>query len=157
MANKTVNGKKSIVVWHVDYLKISNVESDVAEEMIYQLSKLYGKDTYLKIHRGKVHYYLGIWLYYQTQGKENIDMTEYLSKLLEDMTNIHKGHTVNPAANHLFEVNETAQKLSKGDAQISHTIVEKLLFLSKHTRPDILTGVEFLTTRVIEPDKEGEK
>ena len=60
VVKKKVNSKQIIVVWHVDYLKISHVESDVVKEMISQLSKLYRKDTYLKIHRGKVHYYLGI-------------------------------------------------------------------------------------------------
>ena len=84
-------------------------------------------------------------------------MTVYLSKLRKDMTNIHKVHTVNIAANHLFEENKTSQKLSKGDAQIFHTIVEKLLFLRKRTWRDILTGVEFLTKRVSKKDKEDEK
>ena len=47
-------------------------------------------------------------------------------------------------ANHIFEVNETAVKLSKRGVQAFHMIVAKLLFLCKRARPDILTGATFL-------------
>ena len=38
--------------------------------------------------------------------------------------------------------------------EIFHTIVAKLLFLSKRARPNILTGVALITTRAREPDEE---
>ena len=55
VANRTVKGKQLTVVWHVNNLKISHVESDIFKEMISQLSKLYGKEAELTINRGKVH------------------------------------------------------------------------------------------------------
>ena len=61
------------------------------------------------------------------------------------------------AANHLFEFNNTMRKLSDKDAQAFHTIVAKIIFLCKRARPDILTGVAFLTTRVRDPDKDNDK
>ena len=45
---------------------------------------------------------------YRTQGKVKIGMTEYLSKVLEDMPQKHKGNTVTPNDNHLFEANKIA-------------------------------------------------
>ena len=60
-------------------------------------------------------------------------------------------------ANHLFEVSKTAGKLSKRDAQAFHRIVAKLFFLCKRARPDILTGVKFLTERVREPSGDDDK
>ena len=62
-----------------------------------------------------------------------------------------------PTTNHLFEMNEMAQKISKYDAQIFHTIVTKLLFLRKWAQPDILIGVEFVTTRVRGLDEDDKK
>ena len=49
------------------------------------------------------------------------------------------------------------QKLSEKDAQAFHTIVEKLLFLCKRARPNILTGVALLTTQVREPDGDDDE
>ena len=51
----------------------------------------------------------------------------------------------------------TSRKLSEKGAQTLHTIVEKLIFLCKQARPDILTGVAFLMTLVREPDKDDDK
>ena len=48
-------------------------------------------------------------------------------------------------------------KLREKGAQEFHTIVAKLLFLCKQARPDILTGVDFLKTRVGEPDEDDDK
>ena len=64
---------------------------------------------------------------------------------------------ITPAVNHLFEVNETARKLSKGGAQVFHRIVAKLLFLCKKAWPDILTSVTFLTTQAREPGEDDGK
>ena len=58
-------------------------------------------------------------------------MTKYLSKFLQDMPKRYKGYAATPAANHLFEVNETAKKISKEYTQIFHTIMDKILFLIK--------------------------
>ena len=81
-------------------------------------------------------------------------MTDYLKKILYHLTSKYQGRAITPAANHLFEVNNTTRKLSEKDAQAFHTIVEKLLFLCKRAWPDILTGLAFLTTRMREPDED---
>ena len=76
----------------------------MVKEIISQLRKRYGKYTNLTVHRGEVYEYLKMKLGYQTQGKVKIYMTEYLSKILKDVPEKHKVHTVMPAENHLFEV-----------------------------------------------------
>ena len=75
-------------------------------------------------------------------------MTDYLKEILDELPDKYQGRGITPAANHIFEVNKTARKLSKKDNHAFHTIVEKLLFLCKKARTDILTRVAFLTTRV---------
>ena len=62
-----------------------------------------------------------------------------------------------PAANHLFDVNPLCEKLEKEDADYFHHVVAQLLFLRKRGRPDLLTAVAFLTTRVKHPDTDDYK
>ena len=56
------------------------------------------------------------------------------------------------APNDLFVVNENCEKLSVEAAASFHTIVAKLLYVSKRARPDTSLSVTFLTTRVRAPD-----
>ena len=84
-------------------------------------------------------------------------MTNYLKKILEELPNKYQGRAITTAANHLYEVKKTTRKLSEKDAQAFHTIVAKMLFLCKRAWPDILAGVDFLTTRVREPNKDDNK
>ena len=101
-----------------------------------------------------MHKYLGMRLDYSGQVKVKIDMTEYLKKILDDLPDKYQGEAITLAENNLFEENETARNISNRDAQAFHTIVVKLLFLCKQVRPDIITGVDFLTTRAREPGKD---
>ena len=43
MANKTVNSKQCTIVWHVDDLKISHINSAVVDEIITSINNEYGK------------------------------------------------------------------------------------------------------------------
>jgi hypothetical protein len=56
-----------------------------------------------------------------------------------------------PAGESLFAIPEGALPLAQKEKEVFHSRVAKLLYLAKHTRPDLLTGVSFLTTRVREP------
>ena len=82
---------------------------------------------------------------YRKQGKVKTNMTDYLKKIMDDLPDKYQGRAITPAANHFFEFNETARKLSKKYTHTFHTIVEKFLFLCKREWPDILTGVALLT------------
>jgi hypothetical protein len=62
-----------------------------------------------------------------------------------------------PAALHLYQINNSSPLLRAKTKEKFHSVVQKLLYISKRTRPDILTAVSFLTTRVREPTEEDEK
>ena len=49
-------------------------------------------------------------------------------------------------------MNENAEKLDKEKADLFHSVVAKLLYITKRSRPDIETAVAFLTTRVSKSD-----
>ena len=65
-----------------------------------------------------------------------------------------KGASVTPAANDLFNVNPDCRKLGEEKVSQFHHLTSKLLYLSKHARPDLQTAVSFLTMRVREPDED---
>ena len=96
-------------------------------------------------------------MYYRERGKVKIDMKDYLKMILDYPTKKYQGEAITPAVNHPFEMNNTARKLSKAEAKTFHTIMSNLLFLCNQARPDIRTGVVFITTQVREPNKEKKK
>ena len=78
VANKHVNGKQLTVTWHVDNLKISNVDASVVDNVIRMLNEEFGKESNMNISRGKVHDYLGMTLDYSDPGKIIIYMAYYI-------------------------------------------------------------------------------
>jgi hypothetical protein len=73
-------------------------------------------------------------------------MEGYIRDLLK-LYNV-KGSRVTPASENLFVVSESSPKLDGENSEIFHSRVAKLLYLAQRARPDILTAMAFLTTRV---------
>jgi len=86
-------------------------------------------------------------------GKARISMKKFIEELLEVYGEVKM--RVTPARNQLFESNEE-RKLSEEEKGDFHTMVAKLLYLSKRARPDIALPVIYLCTRVKSPT-EGDK
>ena len=59
MANKDIEGKQCTILWHVDDLKISNVDKIVVEDILKKLNKKFGQESPLTTSRRKVLDYLG--------------------------------------------------------------------------------------------------
>jgi hypothetical protein len=158
VANKMINGKQCTIVWHVDDLKISHVESIEVTNVIEQLDSIFGNEAPLTIRRGKVHDYLGMTLDYATPGKVKVLMVDYIQKMIDDLPADMDGTSVTAAPLHLFEVNGTNPvKLDEEQGVMFHHNVAKLLFLCKRARPDTQTAVAFLCTRVQAPDVDDYK
>ena len=162
VANKMVSGKQLTVVWHVDDLKISHLDQSAIGILVDQLRDKYettpsGNKTPLTVHTGTKHDYLGMTLDYSVDRKVIVDMTAYAKKLLDELPTSFRGTATTPAASHLFDVNENCEKLDKDDAEFFHHVVAQLLFLGKRGRPDLLTAIAFMTTRVKAPDVDDYK
>ena len=128
-------------------LKISHFDKDIVEEIIMALNDKYGKVTPISVHRGPIQEYFGMTIDYTSEGKVSFRMPQYIENLLQECPeSIMKGTSTTPAANHLFQRNENAEKLSTMDAMLYHHLVAKLLYLGKQTRLDLLTAVSFLCT-----------
>ena len=152
VANKMINGKQCTIVWHVDDLKMSHVQQEVLNEIIGKLTHKYGNEKGLTVQQGRKHEYLGMTIEYTDDQKVKFTMTDYVDGLLSEMTDDMKGVAMTPAASHLNEVNDNAEKLSDTRRDTFHHLTAKLLYLSKRARPDLQTAVSFLTTRIMHPD-----
>ena len=60
VANNTINRSQCKIIFHVDDLKTSHVDSNVVDDIIELLDQEYVQDpeTPLTIHRGKTHNYI---------------------------------------------------------------------------------------------------
>jgi hypothetical protein len=152
VVNKMVDGKQCTAIWHVDDIKISHVDQSVLDVVAQSLSDRYGKHKPLTVHRGPVHDYLGMTIDYSEAGKVKFIQKDYVEGILDEAPTDFDGTATSPAANHLFKVNDDAEKLDDEQAATFHRLTAKILYLCKRSRPDFQTAVSFLTTRVTHPD-----
>jgi hypothetical protein len=100
---------------------------------------------------------LGMTIDYSTKGKVKVTMIEYINGMLDELLPDTAGESSTPAASHLFQVNEDAEKLAEDVSQLFHHNVTKLLFLCKWACADIHITVALLCTQVKEPDTDDYK
>jgi hypothetical protein len=140
-----------MICFHVDDCKISHESTKVVEESIDWVRAKYEsifEDGLgeMKVHRGKVHKYLGMSLDFLHKGQCCVTMYDYLDGILEAFYEAMKKHgegciTVNKrrcvktvAPDNLFVVNEDCKKLSLEAAASFHMIVAKTLYVNKQAR-----------------------
>ena len=154
VANRTVSDQQQTVVWHIDDLKSSHMDSKVNDEFRLWLEKTYAADNIgkVKVTRGKRHDYLGMTLDYTDPGKVKIDMIDYVKNMVEDFPEELDGRNAQyPWSEGLFKVDSKSPDLSTDKAEDFHTFVAKTLFVTKRGRPDVQPAVSFLATRVRKP------
>jgi hypothetical protein len=145
VANLDINGKQCTIVWYVDDNKISHVDKNVVSMIIKKIEDRFGKMT---VTRGKSHKFLGMNISYETDGTAKIDMSRYTKECIEEFTEKVDKISSTPASKDLFEIKENSPKLDKIRSKNFHSIVAKLLYISKRARVDIQLPVAFLCTRV---------
>jgi len=141
------------VTLYVDDLKISCVDPKGVEEVLDGLRKAYKT---ISVKEGKIVDYLGMTLDYSKPGVVRISMNALIDEVFAEFPVNGKG-AVTPASSELFVVNDSTAKLKSKDKDRFHSMVAKLLYIAKRGRPDILTAISFLTTRVSCPDVEDMK
>ena len=157
VANKLIHGSQCTIVWHIDDLKISHIDSTAVDQVIRLLRDEFGQEGPLTVTGGKVHDYLGMTLDFSVPQKVQIQMYDFIDKMLADLPVDMDGTAWTPAADDLFTVNPTPKPLPEETAIMFHHNVAKLLFLCKHARPDPQTVVAFLCTWVKTPDADDYK
>jgi hypothetical protein len=144
--NKDSGSNQSTIVVYVDDLFISTQQDSQFTELMTMLVEKF-KEVTLK--EGKTIPYLGMVWDFSNSGEVKVTMDGYVSDVLE--TSNIQGLARTPAGEQLFDLRD-ADKLTSVEAERFHSIVAKLLYLAKRTRPDILLAISFLTTRVQSSD-----
>jgi hypothetical protein len=134
VANKMINGKQCTICWYVDDLKISHMSRRIVEDIIKIIEERYGKMT---VTHGKKHTYVGMDIEFTGNGQVKIFMKEYLKEAIADFPEECTDSVNTPAGAHLFDVNDSSKKIPEKDRKTFHSIVAKLLFVSRRGRPDI--------------------
>ena len=139
--NKTCNGTQLTVIFHVDDLHVSSVSNELLDRFEEFLRRSFPEVT---SRQGPILDYLGMVLDYSIEGECHVAMPGFMDELLEDV----EGKAATPATDTLFKVREDAELLGPKEQAELYTTVAQLLYLTKHTRSDIMVPVAFLTTRV---------
>jgi hypothetical protein len=145
VANKTINGKQCTIAWYVDDNKISHMEEQVVTGVIERIEERFGK---IVVTWGKKHVFLDMGIEFHDNGTASIKMKDYIKEAIRDFGEDITTTATSPARKNLFEIDETSGKLTGDDRDTFHSVVAKLLYVSKRGRLDIQLLIAFLCTRV---------
>jgi hypothetical protein len=126
----------------VDDLMIGSQDPRGVDYVIDILNKEYTKAN---VYEGENIDFLGMIFNFYTNGSVSISMKAMVGDLVNDMGIKVDQVSTTPAAQHLFEVSDGEKHLEKHVKEWYHSKVAKALY---YARPDMLTAVAFLSTRV---------
>ena len=147
VANKIINGKQCTIVFYVDDNKISHADPKVVTSVIEDISKYFGE---LTVSRGTKHDYLGM----DVEIKDRmvyIGMKNQLTEALGWGRKQEDHLPATPALANLFEQHEDEETLSPQDADVYHSVIQKLMYVCKRARPDIEPALSYFCTKVSNP------
>ena len=145
VANKLIEGSQCTIVWYVDDNKISHVNPKVVTSIIEGIESRFGKMT---VTRGNEHEFLGMDIVFNNDETVTIGMDRYVKEAIADFGEKITRKAATPATKTLFDVSPDAELLEVEKQELFHSIVVKLLYVSKRARVDIQLAIAFLCTRV---------
>jgi len=137
---KRVGNRIYLLLLYVNDIS-AQVDKQEAERLRVHLRNRFGE---VQFEVGEKLSYLGMQINVKDEGT-TVDMSFYIKKLLEGTT--VKGQA-SPGNHSSFIVDEESRLLEESERKYFHSTTAKLLYLAKRARPDILTLVIFLCTRV---------
>ena len=84
----------------------------------------------------------------------SISMKRHIKELLDMLPGGVKGTTTSPAKKDMFDVDTTSRALNKKIADLFHSVIDKILLITKRGRTDLETAESFLCTRVANPSED---
>ena len=124
------------------------LDKQALEDLYDVLVRKYEK---VKVTKFKKNANLGMFANFQQPEVVIIGNPGFMIDIMKEYGEVTTSTT--PADENLFNVRDSPL-LPAADAKRFHSFVAKLLYLSKRTRPDILTLVAFLTTREQSPTED---
>ena len=136
-------GVQCTVAVHVDDLIITSTDLGLINELRSFLKNRYGEITYKD---GLVLNYLGMVFDLSVVGQVKMTMKGYVEDTIA-YAGVH-GYAASPATEGLFECRESAVAVDAVQGTWFHSVVAKLAYLAKRAKPECLTTVAYLATRV---------
>ena len=138
------NGNQITVALHVDDMLITCKDQCELDRFRDHILDLY-KDS--SVHTGDILDYVGMTFDFAARpGSVEVTMKQITSEILEGGGVTTAKAT--PATATLFDVRESSPKLTRADHDFFKSYVPKILYVAKRVRPEVLTAIAFLTTRV---------
>lgn len=138
-----------VTIYVDDILIAAEMEAD-ARNLLKFLQKKFKNIT---LNEGSIISYLGMNFHLDyDNGQVKVTMDKYIEDVLQ-VCGV-AGNSKTPALSDLFYVDLNSPPLLPDDKEHFHSMVAKLLYLAKRVRPDILTAISFLATRVKEPTEQ---
>jgi hypothetical protein len=150
VANTMIDGTQCTILWYVDDNKLSHMSEDVVTDVINKIKEHFGD---LVVSRGKEHTFLGMNITFRDDGSLQIEMKKYIEEAIESFGEDVSTNVSSAATKKLFGHDASAEVLDPKRADIFHSVVAKLLWVMKRSRPDIETAISFLCTRVSRSDE----
>ena len=143
------------VVVYVDDLLVSCKNPAHIDNLRKHLEQQFPEVTY---HDGPVVDYVGMTIDLASRPRAAvITMKQNVDEIIKDATARTGSYTdagdkkdITPACNDLFDINASSKPLGKQCNAYFRSMVARLLYVSKRVRPELLTAVAFLTTRVVD-------
>ena len=145
--NMIRNGEQVTIVLHVDDLLVTSRNLQHNMDLLKYLKEQYNGDV--KHSTGKVIEYVGMIFDFSVDGEVSVTMDHAIDKIIESggVTTSY----VTPATENLFEIRDV-EKVGQAEREYFHTHIAKVLYVAKRVKPECLTAVSFLTSRVHECD-----
>ena len=143
---------QSTILLHVDDLMVSCRSQATIDELWKAIETRY--KTKLVFKKGSVLSYLGMSLDFSTKGEVAITQRGFTDEMLAECgIDLTKGATT-PASDNLFVTRSDAATIAEEESVWFHRVTAQMLYLAKRTRPETLTAVAFLVTRVTKSDRD---
>jgi hypothetical protein len=128
---------------YVDDIVCTSIDEADIEWVAEWLREEYKQVT---LNLGYVHSYLGQTFDFMIPGQVSVSMAGYVRDILDDLK--VEGNRATPAVDALFDVTEGLEPLDEETMKQYHSVVARILYLAQRVRPDLLTAISFLTSRV---------
>ena len=126
-------------------IKLLHKDPAVVKQVIKDIEKHFGK---MSVDEGDSFNFLGMNITITPDKNINIEMKDQISEAVDWFGEQITEKPVTPANKNLFSTAKNSKQLDDQKSEIFHSVVAKLLYITKRARPDIETSVSYLCTRV---------
>ena len=81
--NKSICGKQYTILWHINYIKVSHVDSDVVTSVLEKIDSINGKVYPITLTMVELHDYLGMKIDFIEKVKIKFSEIDYINNILE--------------------------------------------------------------------------